>query len=111
PIAGTIDPTLNAQSALVNRSNVSLIGNEGSLSFNNNGWITDGTNGVDGTTDGNAVQAGLDIDGTNGVDPAGQANGTARVFSFVYTPSNLSNTPGTGACTNNPIGGLAQECG
>ena len=36
--------------------NVALIGNEGSLAFNNNGWITDGTNGTDGFTDGNAVR-------------------------------------------------------
>ena len=111
PIAGTIDPTLNFQGALGSRTNVTLIGNEGPLSFNNLGWITDGTNGANGTTDGNNVQAGLDIDGTNGVDPTGQANGTGRVFNFNYTPSNLSGQAGAGACTNNPIAGLGQECG
>src|SRR5262249_34782107 len=69
----------------VSRTNVTLIGNEGSLSFNNLGWITDNTNGSDGWTDGNAVQAGLDIVAPDGVDAP--QNGTGRVFNFTYTPS------------------------
>ena len=90
PIPGTIDPTIPTpfQAAAVSRTNVTLIGNEGPLSFNNLGWITDGTNGTDGFTDGNAVQAGLDIDGINGVDAP--QNGTGRVFSFTYNPSNVT---------------------
>ncbi|MEP6903691.1 MAG: M36 family metallopeptidase, partial [Actinomycetota bacterium] len=88
PSLGPLDPSTNFQAPLGTRSNVTLIGNEGSLSFNNLGWITDGTNGTDGFTDGNAVQAGLDIDGTNGVDAP--QNGTARVFNFAYTPGNVT---------------------
>ena len=87
---GPTDPTPNTQAPLGFRTNVTLIGNEGPLSFNNLGWITDGTNGTDGWTDGNAVEAGLDIDGTDGVDPNGKANGTGRVFNFAYTPSNVT---------------------
>jgi subtilisin-like proprotein convertase family protein len=62
---GPIDPTLGTQGTVIPRVSRTLIGNEGTLSFNNNGWITDGIN----LTDGNAVEAGLDIDGANGVDP------------------------------------------
>ncbi|MBS1796329.1 MAG: M36 family metallopeptidase [Acidobacteria bacterium] len=89
---GPIDPTTNFQAALGARTSVTLIGNEAAqgLTFNNNGWITDGTNGTDGWTDGNAVEAGLDIDGTNGVDATGKANGTARVFNFSYVPGNVT---------------------
>ncbi len=89
-VPGPTDPTLHFQAPLGTRSNVSLIGNEGALSFNNLGWMTDGTNGVNGTTDGNAIEAGLDIDGTNGVDPTGKADGTARVFNFAYVPGNVT---------------------
>ncbi len=84
---GPLDPTTSPQAAAVSRSNVTLIGNEVAqgLSFNNNGWITDGTNGADGDTSGNAVIAGLDLVAPNGVDAP--QNGTGRVFNFAYTPS------------------------
>ena len=88
-------PTFQAEP--VSRTDMTLIGNEGALSFNNLGWITDNTNGTDGWTDGNAVQAGLDIDGTNGVDAP--QTGTGRVFSFNYTPGGVtgqSTAPFTG---------------
>ncbi|MEP6946491.1 MAG: M36 family metallopeptidase, partial [Acidobacteriota bacterium] len=90
PSLGPLDPTTNFQAALSTRSNVTLIGNESAqgLSFNNNGWITDGTNGTDGNTSGNAVIAGLDIDGVNGVDAP--QNGAGRVFNFAYTPGNVT---------------------
>ena len=88
------DPTLGTQGTLVARTNVTLIGNESPYTFNNNGWITDGTNGVSGTTDGNAVEAGLDIDGVNGVDANGKANGTNRTFSFDYNPAPGNPGPG-----------------
>lgn len=87
---GPTDPTLNTQAPLGSRTSVTLIGNEGPLSFNNLGWITDGTNGTDGWTDGNAVEAGLDIVSPDGVDPDGKANGTGRVFNFTYVPSNVT---------------------
>jgi len=87
PIAGTIDPGTNFQAALGSRSAVTLIGNEGPLSFNNLGWITDGGN----ETEGNNVEAGLDRDATNGVDTTnGRAQGTSRTFNFSYTPSNVT---------------------
>jgi hypothetical protein len=106
-------PSNNFQANAVNRSNVTLIGNEGALSFNNLGWITDGTNGTDGTTDGNAVEAGLDIDGTNGVDPAGKANGTGRVFNFAYVPSFVTGNapPPTGTEGGDPLTGATYRNG
>ena len=53
------------------------------LASDNLGWITDGNN----STDGNNVEAGIDIDGVNGVDPAGRAVGAPyRVFNFAYDP-------------------------
>ncbi len=97
---GPTDPTSNAQGVLGTRTGVTLIGNEGPLSFNNLGWMTDGTNGTDGWTDGNAVEAGLDIDGTDGIDPTGKANGTGRVFNFSYTPSNVAGGVESGDALN-----------
>jgi len=61
---GPNDPGLGTQGTLLTRTNVTLIGNEGANSFNNNGWITDGTN----ITDGNANEAGIDRVAPNGVD-------------------------------------------
>ncbi len=87
---GPSDPSGEIQAPLGLRTNVTLIGNEGPLSFNNLGWMTDGTNGVDGWTDGNAVEAGLDIVSPDGIDPNGKANGTGRVFNFSYIPSNVT---------------------
>ncbi|REJ79164.1 MAG: hypothetical protein DWQ47_06910 [Acidobacteria bacterium] len=89
---GPIDPGLGTQGALLTRMNVSLIGNEGNLSFNNNGWITDGANGTDGWTDGNATEAGIDIDGTNGVDAP--VPGASRVFSSAWNPPPGNPGPG-----------------
>jgi hypothetical protein len=55
--------------------------------FNNLGWIPDGSN----TTTGNNVDAGLDIDGTNGIDANGRAVGSPyRVFNFNYTPGGVA---------------------
>jgi hypothetical protein len=81
---GPIDPTLGTQGVYQARTNVTLIGNEGPLSFNNLGWMTDGVNGGNGWTDGNNVQTGLDIDGVNGVDAS--VSGTGRVLNFNYNP-------------------------
>ncbi len=82
---GPNNPTVGTQGTQITRNNVTLIGNEGELSFNNSGWMTDGTNGTNGWTDGNAVQAGLDIDGVNGVDAP--VSGVSRVFNFSYNPA------------------------
>jgi hypothetical protein len=100
---GPTDPTTLFQAGLGSRTSVTLIGNEGNLSFNNDGWITDGGN----ETDGNNVEAGLDRDTTNGVDTTnGRAQGTNRTFNFSYTPSNVSGgvPPPTGTESgDNPV--------
>ncbi len=84
-----ISPSLGTQGVLMPRSNVTIIGNEAPYTFNNNGWITDGGN----TTDGNAVEAGVDRVTPNGVDAP--VVGTNRVFNFDYTPgAGANNGPG-----------------
>ncbi|MGI8811099.1 MAG: M36 family metallopeptidase [Pyrinomonadaceae bacterium] len=96
---GPNDPTLGTQGAIIARSNVTLVGNEGSNSFNNNGWITDGAN----ITDGNAVEAGIDRDGTNGVD-APQPGAPNRVFDSLWNPA-----PGNPAPGDDPLTPVAQR--
>lgn len=91
---GPLDPTLGQQGALISRANVTLIGNEGTNSFNNNGWITDGAN----VTDGNAVEAGIDRDGTDGVD-APQTGSPNRTFSSTWNPPPGSPAPGDAPLT------------
>lgn len=61
---GPVNPTLGTQGTVIPRANVTRIGNEAPFSFNNNGWVTDNTN----ITDGNAVEAGLDLTAPDGVD-------------------------------------------
>ncbi len=82
---GPTNPALGTQGVQTNRSTVTLIGNEGDLSFNNLGWITDNANGANGWTDGNAVEAGLDVVAPNGVDAP--VSGVSRVFNFSYNPA------------------------
>ena len=92
---GPNDPGLGTQGVLGTRTNLSLIGNEGPLSFNNTGWITDNTN----ITDGNANEAGVDRVAPNGVD-APMVGDTAcpgagcRVFSSTWNPPPGSPAPG-----------------
>ena len=95
---GPVSPN-GAQSPVLSRQDVVLIGNEGDLSFNNNGWVTDGTN----ITDGNAVQAGIDRDGTNGVD-APQTGSPTRTFSSTWNPP-----PGNPAPGDSPLTAQAQR--
>jgi Fungalysin metallopeptidase (M36)/FG-GAP-like repeat/Fungalysin/Thermolysin Propeptide Motif len=83
---GSLDPSLGTQFPIIPRTNVTLIGNEAPYTFNTNGWINNG--GID--TDGNTVEAGLDIDGANGVDPTGKAVSPTRNFNFTYSPGNSS---------------------
>ena len=85
---GPINPSLGTQGTLLTREDITLIGNEGDLSFNNNGWITDGNN----TTDGNAVEAGLDLDTTDGVDAP--LMGANRVFTSAWNPPPGNPAPG-----------------
>ena len=93
-------PTPSFQPEAVSRTSVSLIGNEGALSFNNLGWMTDNTNGANGETQGNAVIAGLDLVAPNGVDAP--QPGTGRVFNFNYTPGAVTgaSTPPYTCCTD-----------
>src|SRR5688500_8300960 len=93
---GPVDPTLpNIQGAIIARTNRTLIGNEGPLSFNNSGWITDGAN----HTDGNATEAGLDVVAPNGVaapmlgDTACPGAG-CRVFTSTWNPPPGNPAPG-----------------
>jgi Fungalysin metallopeptidase (M36)/FG-GAP-like repeat len=85
---GPISPSLGTQGMLATRANVTLIGNEGPLAFNNNGWITDGAN----ATEGNATIAGLDIVAPNGVDAP--VAGVGRVFSSAWNPPPGNPAPG-----------------
>ncbi|MEO8648900.1 MAG: M36 family metallopeptidase [Acidobacteriota bacterium] len=96
---GPAIPTLGTQGTLISRVNMTLIGNEGDLSFNNNGWITDGNN----TTDGNATEAGVDRDTTNGVD-APQTGSPNRVFDSTWNPPPGSPPPG-----DDPLSAQAQR--
>lgn len=96
---GPIDPTTGTQGAIIARTNVTLIGNEGLNSFNNNGWITDGNN----TTDGNAVEAGVDRVSPNGVD-ATQTGDPVRVFESTWNPP-----PGNPAPGDEPLTPQAQR--
>ncbi len=84
------------------RSNVTRVGNEAPYTFNNNGWITDSANGVNGHTDGNAVEAGIDRDGTNGVDAV--VPGVNRNFNSTWNPP-----PGNPAPGDNPLTPEAQK--
>ncbi len=89
------DPAAGTQGTLISRVNRTFIGNEGSNSFNNNGWITDDTN----ITDGNNTEAGLDRVAPDGVD-APLTGDTAcpgagcRVFSSLWNPPPGSPAPG-----------------
>ena len=94
---GPIDPNTGTQGALATRTDVTLIGNEGTNSFNDLGWITDGANGTDGWTDGNHTEAGLDVAGGDGVDAP--MNGTGRVFTSAWNPPPGAPAPGEAPTT------------
>ena len=66
-------PGAGTQAPFIAAHDVTLVGNEAPNTFNNLGWMTDGTN----VTDGNNVEAGIDRDGTDGVDAP--FIGTARL--------------------------------
>jgi len=102
---GSPDPATvpSYQPEAVSRTNVTLIGNEGPLAFNNLGWMTDNINGGNGLTDGNNVEAGVDLVAPDGVDAP--QPGTGRVFNFNYTPSVVTGAsvpPYTGTETGDP---------
>ncbi len=91
---GPIDPTLGQQGAIGSRSNVTLIGNEGPNSFNNLGWVNDGSN----ITDGNALEAGVDRVAPNGVD-ATMIGSPNRTFTSLWNPPPGSPAPGDAPLT------------
>ncbi|HEX8735213.1 MAG TPA: M36 family metallopeptidase, partial [Pyrinomonadaceae bacterium] len=96
-----LSPALGTQGTLQPRTSVTAIGNEAPYTFNNLGWMNDNSNGVNGQTDGNNVEAGIDHDQVNGVDATVQ--GTNRVFNFSYTPgAGANNGPGDDPMTTIP---------
>lgn len=86
---GPVSPN-GQQGAAISRSSVTRIGNEGLYSFNNNGWIPDGST----KTDGNNVQAGIDRDGVDGVDTNSEAVSATRNFVYNYNPFNPNTSTG-----------------
>ncbi len=96
---GPIDPALGTQGAILTRVNRSFIGNEGTNSFNTNGWITDGQDKLDG----NALEAGIDRDGTNGVDPASIPVGApANTYTSLWNPPPGNPAPGDAPIATEP---------
>ncbi len=87
-------PGANYQAPMVSRQNITLIGNEAPNTFNNLGWITDGNN----TTDGNNVEAGMDLVAPDGVD-ATVTGSPSRVFSHAYNPGPGNPPPGDAPST------------
>ncbi len=96
---GPVSPSTGSQGAIINRTSVTLVGNESPYTFNNNGWITNGNN----STDGNAVEAGLDRVSPNGVDEPVQGS-AFRDFTFNYNPA-----PGNPAPGDSPLGAESQK--
>ena len=97
---GPLNPTTGQQGAIIARNLRTLIGNESSNTFNNNGWVTDNTN----ITDGNALEAGIDRDGINGVDSTqsgdtGCPGAGCRVFSSTWNPPPGNPAPGDAPLT------------
>ena len=84
PASPTVfDPSLGTQGLPIPRTNVTRIGNESPYTFNNNGWITDGFD----STDGNAVESGLDLGAPDGVDSMSQAVGNPfRTYTSTWNP-------------------------
>lgn len=81
------------------RTSFTLIG----APFDNLGWITDGNN----TTDGNNVEAGVDLVAPNGVDPGGTATGVpARTFNFAYDPYPGGTAPTDASLRNGAVTNL-----
>src|SRR2546429_6497363 len=90
-------PGSGIQGAATSRTRFSLVSEL--PSFDNLGWIPDGSN----VTTGNNVDAGLDIDGIDGIDANGRAVGLCtgpspgcRNFTFAYNPPPGGSDPPTG---------------
>jgi hypothetical protein len=102
------------QATGINRTLVTLVGNEAPYTFNSLGWITDGQN----TTDGNNVQAGLDREspnqgGSGDIDPNGTTTGVSRVFDFPLNPgipTNPAQSGGDSPLPASPAGQVPSTC-
>jgi Fungalysin metallopeptidase (M36)/Bacterial Ig domain/Calx-beta domain len=89
-------PGANFQAPTVARQTVTLIGNEPPFTFNNLGWINDNTN----LTEGNNVQAGLDLVSPEGMEFTTIVTGSPnRTFSHDYNPAPGSPAPGDDPAT------------
>jgi hypothetical protein len=104
---GPLTPTEGAQGAAIGRTLITRTGNEAPYAFNNKGWIADGAN----TTDGNAVEAGLDRETPTGVDPNGKPSGNPfRSFNFAFNPGIPSNPILDGGDSPLPSGATPTPC-
>ncbi len=89
---GPAAPTSDEGPLLTRGITVPRVGNEPPNTFNNLGWITDGSN----STDGNNVEVGMDRVSPNGVDPGSHAQGIPnRIFNFSYNPAPGNPAPGS----------------
>ena len=101
PSPNSITPLLGLQGTPISRTSVTVVGNEPPNTFNNLGWIPDGSN----VTTGNNVDAGLDRVSPDGVDATGRATGIAgtspanRNFVFNYNPG----LPGASPTGDDPL--------
>ncbi|MGB7070136.1 MAG: M36 family metallopeptidase, partial [Pyrinomonadaceae bacterium] len=96
---GPVSPLTGTQGSMISRSSVTLIGNEGDNSFNDNGWMINGAN----ITDGNATEAGIDRVPPEGVDST-QSGTPTRVFNSTWNPP-----PGDPAPGDSPLSVNAQR--
>ncbi|MEO8648498.1 MAG: M36 family metallopeptidase, partial [Acidobacteriota bacterium] len=80
---GPFNAVSGIQGGAIGRSTYTIVGNEPPFAFNDLGWMTDGGN----TTDGNAVESGLDLGGADSIDAGTQAAGVpARTFTSGWNP-------------------------
>lgn len=88
---GPNDPSHGTQGALVSRTPAAVE----SQNVNGDPWLPSGLADPQKVTDGNNVEAGLDIDGTNGVDaPVPASNPVTNTFSYSYNPAPGDPSPG-----------------
>ena len=108
PFPMTPGPTSpnGTQGAGIPRTMMTLVGNEAPYQFNNNGWISDGSN----TTDGNALAAGLDRDSANGIDANGIPTGTDRTFDYPFVPGIPTNPALNEGESPLPAGAVPGQC-
>lgn len=88
---GGDDPTAPTTGTVVARTVMAVE----SQATNGDPWLPAGLSDPDKVTDGNNVEAGLDIDGSDGVDaPVPASNPATNTFSYTYNPAPGSPPPG-----------------